>query len=382
MSPPRQVVVVLDVRGTLPDELIVPLLPPDRLSLEFVRLPEAVLNDVRAGSLSLQGLSHAVRDLVEETRRRAGSGVVEWYVCGLAPLPLFAQLGFELSAWAGLVVVLNRRKEGEWDAIPVNGGGAADSKFFARTAGMDACSYASGRLAVVVSVTGDEPNREAIRLFLEEHGETLAGIVELRSEGPKILDASNAGDAARELTDTFARLPSLYPNACNHGLAVFVAGPAPLAVLAGRAVNPNVIKGCWFPEHRAGTYVDLVSIPVRGRPSRTLDMSESSVTDRQRVKGLIQRALSVLQEKVTAEIVPGTGGVSANEFIATLRDLQVVEGPENGSFRLSILERSMSVGDGLLEALRQIPDTEAILIGRQLIIHELFHVWQDRKSVV
>ena len=70
---------------------------------------------------------------------------------GRAPLPVFAHLGFEFSAFTFPPTVLNRRKDGTWDVIslaaPDRGSGAP---FFAPAMGFpDSPSEATGRVAPV-----------------------------------------------------------------------------------------------------------------------------------------------------------------------------------------------------------------------------------------
>jgi predicted ATPase len=97
-------------------------------------------------------------------------------------------------------------------------------------------------LAIFVSA-GLQPERERLRTFILEGGEPYAGLVEIRPRESRHLDESNAASAAEELAAHLSRIPGAFPRAQD--IALFVAGPASLAFIAGRAINPNVIRSTW-----------------------------------------------------------------------------------------------------------------------------------------
>lgn len=219
----------------------------------------------------------AVDRMLAAARARADGGrTPHYYVVGRASLPLFAYLGLRRGR-QGRLTVLNRRDSGVWDIIPTQPTDeAAPAPFFGDPSWVPGESP-GGRLAVVLS-TGYEVSREAVEGYLARNGEGHAGTVMLRTGDGEArwLTAERASAAAYEVGELLRGLRRFAPSA--RGVALFVAGPVPLAVMAGRMLNPHMHKPIWIPNFDGGDYTDAIRWPqgaVHGGELRILVMTAS-----------------------------------------------------------------------------------------------------------
>src|SRR5207244_11747492 len=107
--------------------------------------------------------------------------------------------------------------------------------------------------AVMVStVAMPEPPMNSIRTCLKECGAELSAIVELRTLVSAVLDATNARSAANEIAVAFSEIQACYPHASD--VVVFIAGPASLAYLVGRAVNQKILPSVMITNFAAPCY--------------------------------------------------------------------------------------------------------------------------------
>ncbi len=393
MASPDERVIVLDVFDS-PSDYVLSAVPggPSK-DARFLRLSGEFstgegLPHMPADPIPFELLQSATHDLVARARSDRADHV-RWFVAGRAPLPLFAQVGFELSAWAGSVTLLNQRKEGEWDVLRVGDIETPLEPFFVPEPSRSP-SDATGRVAIFVSTLGNEPPKDAIRSYLRERSEPLSGVIGLRTAAATWLTVENAPRAAHELAQAFSAIAAEFPHCLERGIALFIAGPAPLAFLAGRAANPRIVREVWIPNHRSGEYEDAVFLPVLER-SRPLDTSEGAQRERAAVLESVGREPEFLKTMMSAEhLTVSLGGPAPVAFIEALRGLDLPPQPESESSRLSVpRERSpngfamkpsrgaLSLGDALCDALRG--ETEALVRGvaAQLIVHELFHGFQS-----
>jgi len=384
---PRQFVLVLDLQQPVPEAEFVQLLPAARREIRVLRLSgfagaETLEADRDRREFDLELVAEATDSLLRAARAESesGSDPVHWFVLGRAPLPVFAHVGHALSAWTRPVTVLNRRKDGEWDVVCLESPAAEGSEpFFDVVGGLDEPSEASGRLAVFVSVRGDAAPRKAMRNFLEERGDGLAGIVEIRTRASVALDAESGSRVAAELQRYMAAIPGAYPHAIGRGIAVFIAGPAHLAFLAGRAMNPTIVSQTWFPNFASGRYVDGVSLPLRERSAVRMDHSPEAAAARARTREVVRHAFETLRDELQVDHLPELplNAERRQRFIDVLRGLRwSLTSPEDG-FALRILHRELSVGEELIDAVRAMADDDVTGLARQLVVHELFHDFQE-----
>ena len=384
---PRHFVLVLDLQQQLPDAEFVERLPSARRDLRVFRLSAFASEETVEAArdrreFDLELVSEATDTLLRTARAEAESGdhPVHWFVLGRAPLPVFAHVGHALSAWARPLVVLNQRKDGEWDMVNLGTPPAGTAEpFFDVIRGLDGPSEASGRLAVFISVRGDAAPREALRNYVEERGDGLAGIIEIRTRTETVLDAASGGRVASELEKLMASISGVFPHAIGRGMAVFIAGPAHLALFVGRAVNPSIVAETWFPNYDAGRYVDGVSLPLRERSAARVDHSSEAVEARSRTRDVVKDAFESLRDGLEMDHLPAVplGDGWHERFLTALRELQWSPGSPEDGFALRILHRELSIGEGLIEALRSLAEEDLGGVARQLVVHELFHDFQQ-----
>jgi SMODS-associated and fused to various effectors sensor domain/CHAT domain len=236
--------------------------PPVIRATEFGAVPSGRGWD----SVQLQPWSRAIEHMLLRAREHLRPRT-ELLVAGRAGLGSFAELGLRLSSWHDGVTVLNQRKgERTWDSCSLEGGDPDAAPFFDEILVQPREGHpdpARGRVAVVVS-TGDEVPLETIEAFFAEHREPLLGTITLRARPPqdkpaKLVTSANAPALARTLCVEFDKIRHAFRG--QRGLAVFIAGPAQLAFLTGRAINPNVYRSVWFPHWRDGRYVMGARVP-------------------------------------------------------------------------------------------------------------------------
>ena len=304
-----------------------------------------------------------------------------FYVVGRAALPVFAHLGMELSAWAD-VTLLNQRKDKVWDRLSLDAmapKGAA--RFFEAPPELENArrSISNGRVAVFISIS-HPPNEEAINRFFEERGETPAGIIEVRTKPGQetILEAANAPVAMAELVQVFNRIRDVYPRATK--LALFIAGPTTLAFMAARAVNRNIFNDVWVPNHEGGVYHRAAELPWKGRSRPVVSTAPEDENARSKILRALCASIRDLQGKLRRAHLPPAPLMTDEEAQRTLTRLQeivVAEEPQGEVFDLRVSERKMSFGTGLLDAFRGMPEKDWKRAGQLLVLHEVLHVDQN-----
>jgi len=384
-SLPQQVVLVLDVFGRAPEAEVILLLPKYRRSLQFLYLLEnldaELARSLKPGEdLPFAALASGVSALVQRARAAvAGNDRVEWYVYGQAPLPLFALLGFQLSAWAKPVAFLNRRKDGTWDQLALDSSGPASPLDVFKVSGTDTEHEATGRVAVFVSVMKGPAPRRAIRNYFSQRGEDIGGLVEVRTATPSLLTSENAARAAQQLAEAFSSLGSAYPNALARGTALFIAGPASLAFLSGRSVNPTIIRETLVPHFVSGDYRDAVVLPIPDTAARPLDESPEAKVRRREMWGIVREALTALQQGLKPDHLCDANPLVSNteRFVAGVREIRFPTEPSSETFALMVLERRLELGDPILDALLEIDRNAVGAVAQHLLIHEFIHDFQN-----
>ena len=277
------VLVLLDVEGALPVDDLLAHLPPSRSAdpprifrlSEFGgprvdRLGPRPAPDWTGLRLALLAMLQAARDAGRERR-------AHFYVHGMAPLPVFSYVGLLLSAWSGPITVINRRPDGSVDICPMQGR-RVGAEFFDAVTGIDTESPVSrsGRVIVFVS-NGYLAEEDKLRLFVRSGGDGVAGLVQIRTSSRQVIDRDATIAAADELARHLSLIPSAYPY--QTGVALVVAGPAQLALAAGRAVNPTIITDVWLANrggdspsgHELAFAVGTGPSTAEGRPATAHD---------------------------------------------------------------------------------------------------------------
>lgn len=276
----QQIVLFLDLSNDnpIPEDEVLDQIPPCENRL-ILRLSEFGADATSRGQLSTRWRRWTLavdRMLAEAKARTDGGRTPHYYVAGRTSLPLFAYLGLRRGR-QGRLTVLNRRDSGAWDIIPTQPvDGPTPAPFFGEPT-FARGEAPGGHLAVVLS-TGYDVAPGAIEGYLARHREGHAGTVVLQTGDGEArwLTAERASAAAFEVGEMFRGLRRFAPNA--RGVALFIAGPAPLAVMAGRVLNPHIHKPIWIPNYDGGDYTDAVRWPpgaVHGGELRILVMTAS-----------------------------------------------------------------------------------------------------------
>lgn len=379
-------VLCLDVDAPVVDDDILPLLPPARRELKFLRLsafgiPAPKGKPPMSSPVDWSMLANAVTRLAGQARalRDSSSTPVEFFVVGLAPLPLFVLLGAELSAWAKSQTFLNVRKDTTWDVLRLDDERPGGVRYFDTVVGLnDVPSEANGLVGVFISTQAAMP-RDAVRDFLRAQGTGIAGVIECRNSTRTLVDAAHASAIAEELVQVLADTRRAYPN--HSGLALFVAGPASLAFMAGRAFNPRAMGKSWVANYTPPGYELAFTLPWK--PASRVDLRRGPKHEqaRQRVLLAVLAGARKLRDTLQREDLPPFLAPSDGEMLlARLHQLTIADEPEGDETRLSVGQRRLTLGRGLLEGMRQLHERYWGRLGLQYLLHELFHFDQDLTS--
>jgi hypothetical protein len=385
---PVQVLFILDLISDNPVSLdeVEAHLPDQRSERHVLHLSKFGARSALHGiGVDFSGCADAVTRMVADARRRLSPDgpKVCYYVAGRAALPVFAHIGMELAAWAD-VTLINQRKSLEWDVLALQGKPAGTGeRFFKIVKGLhlDESSEADGRVAVFIS-TGYVPKRADIHAFLQAHSSSIAGFIEVRAAEPNplaTLDAANAAQAMHELTGIFEELPNAYPR--RKGIALFIAGPATLAFMAGRAINVHPIQDVWVPNFEGGAYQFAAALPWKGRtPPKVSEGAEDELARKRLLEAILER-IHALQRTLRVEhLPPALGPSETQKFLERLQSIRIDKEPRGTDFELNIVEGTMVFGNGLLEALRTLAEPDRARVGQSLFLHELFHFDQNLNS--
>ncbi|MCY1071189.1 SAVED domain-containing protein [Nannocystis sp. RBIL2] len=194
-----------------------------------------------------------------EHARRLPDHDVHYYLTGRAALPLFAYVATRLSKWA-TITVLNRY-ENEWHHVPIRRPPEGTrAPFFSAVRQLDGLD-GSGKVAVFVS-TEHTMDFAMIREYMKEQGTAIAGVLEISTNGVRrLITDANADSASDQLDREIQGIRRRFHQ--HTGLVIFVAGPAQLAAMVGRSINPNIHGPVEFPNYAATSYVPALRYPRR-----------------------------------------------------------------------------------------------------------------------
>lgn len=393
---PHQILVVLDV-AVVSDTEVLRLLPDRRRDRTLLRLSEVSHRKPdppggMKGPYDWGLLGSAVEKLAEKARNEfhAAGGDAVLYLAGRAPLPLFVQLGYALNKFIGDTRVLddtrvlNPYRGGPWVEYSVEARASGEEpRFFDRVTGLpDDEVEANGVVSVYISTIGAPAPREAFRDALDKIGHASAGIVEIRTTAAGDVTPEAIGRLVTQLNAELPRITGTYPHAA--GLALFVAGPVPLAFAAGRALNLHAQRDIWvmnYDRDRPGEprYEVAVALPFRAKARIVSDADGDRLARRAALDAMIEGVEELRQTLKKEDFPPGVTRMS-RRYLSFLNDLRCHRDPEGDAFALHIAERKLSVGRGLLEAVR---GADRAMLGRfaqLLVLHELYHDDQDLRS--
>jgi hypothetical protein len=389
---PVQIIVLLDVDQAVDLDAVLAHVPDRRSDRHILRLTafgyerpdgEAAPTRDRLDWPSLLEALHRLAERIERHRPADGTPPA-LYVAGFAPLSVFFALGTLLDTRTSHVTAINgRRDQAVQDVLPLI---PSEGTFFRPPTNADpsAPQEASGRVALFVSVStpNRETPREAIRAAVEQDGDRLAGTVAFLAGGP--LDASNVGAALRQLTEHLTNVAAAWP--ARSGLTVFLAGPAPIALAAGLALNRNQFTGggatIQLTEFVGGRYLPVGRLPFALRREPPIPDDPASQLARRKVFDAFKRGIASLKDRLAPEHVrvpagfdtrPGERDTLAKLVLQKLRELPLGEEPEGDAFWLSTTQRRLTVGHGLLHGLVGLDGRILERLGQLFVLHELVH---------
>jgi len=181
---------------------------------------------------------------------RSGDAARLW-IAGTTGLPVFFHLGHELSSWSTAVTILHREQDGTCRRFALDQ--APSGSYFPTPVEEIGPETDSGGHGLVVSV-GRQVLREQIEKYGTKANERIARVTTLHT-GAWLTEEMFAA-AAREVTAAMRGLPS-------KPATIFLACPTPLAFVAGRSVNPNVVPRIRIPTFRPPDYYPAVDLPVK-----------------------------------------------------------------------------------------------------------------------
>lgn len=388
---PHQILLLLDYAQVGDDEVL-PLLTDKRRDRSLLRLSTTSRRKpdppgAMKGPYDWDVLGRAVESLAATAQHQieeaGGSAVL--YVAGRAPLPLFVQLGYALNKFSGEAWVLNPHRGGSWveyllKAAPPNG----KESFFNEVNGLDSKIQASGVVSVYVSTIGAPAPEQALCEAVENVGHSVAGIVEIRTRAAGDVLPETVGRLVDELARELPRIKDTYPR--SEGLALFVAGPVPLAFAVGRALNFHAQRDIWVMNYDRGGpdaepgYEVAVSLPFRAKTPALSDAEEDKRARGDVLDAMIEGVEELRQTLKKEDFPPGSATSLPRRYLAFLKDLRFRRTPEGDGFELRIAQREMSVGRGLLEAVRGADHATRYRFAQLLVLHELYHDDQDLRT--
>lgn len=193
----------------------------------------------------------AIDRMVGNARSRERSGArCRYWVAGRAGLPAFLHLGYRLTKKA-VVTLVNPRDSSLPDVLwldRASSSGDVTMPYFVSSPRPARASLADVRVNLLVSSRIHISPAQIEAQMADRR--TASPIVEAQASG--LLDESSVGAALRELDEAVVGIRSSYPG-CG-ALAVFIAGPATLAFLVGRSINPHIFPDIQVFQHRSTQY--------------------------------------------------------------------------------------------------------------------------------
>jgi len=191
---------------------------------------------------------------IADTLRARGESVRLW-IGGSAGLPVFFQLGLELSSWSVPVTVVNREKGGAWERFPVERVAGGEPYFDATPPSQGAGSDA----ALVVSALGTITAAQ-VEAYGAGMGVALGSVTGLHA--PAAVTETSFRAACHELKRTIDGLPS-------GSLTVFLRTPVQLAFATGYFINRKRFASITVPGFDHSAYQPaLVLKSSASRPPR------------------------------------------------------------------------------------------------------------------
>lgn len=396
ISYPDQMVCLLPVDGTLAQDELLPLLPPEHRRREWFTLSNFFPPDVRrqsepSATVDWTGLGQALAAMVSAAQAKLDpERTTEYHIASRAPLSIAALLGYTLQGFTARHVFHNRSRSEEWQTFRLgqrsSAAGSTASKpaeFFTKRPNATTespsiessrVSEASGWVALCISLLGPV-DRAPVRAALKDE---LADIVELSVGAPALLTPENVASAVEEIRSAISMIKARYPQA--KGVALFYAGPSPLAFFTGRDLNPKAVPhgATRLYDYRATnkSYELAYELPLAQLGAPHIGQTDGDRLARRRVFDTIRAELDEFHRTFRQEDLPGPKS-RADALSMHIKNLHLPRGPAEGETRLTLLSDQLELGDGLLEALRSLSESDQKQVGLLFLLHEVLHFEQN-----
>jgi len=374
------VVSVDELKKELPDQrddrVVLRLTDPEFGAPRLEPPPDDALVDWPAIGRAVEALGARVRALHagEPTR-------TVLFVGGRGPLAVFIHLGYLFAKFGGHQVVLNQPPGGgRWEHFDMNAPVAAGTPRFDERTGLPADPVlSSGRVGISVDTAGREMPDEVFTDLIESEGDGVAGIVKIRYPGALLVSPEHISAIAQQFAQWLSMAPSRFPR--RSGLAIFFGGPAQLAFVLGRSLNPTVVGRVLLTNFRHPTYERVYELPFLVEQAPTVPCSDGDEVARRRILDTMIAAIEELRtwlkpEHLPADVLPAG---DRGKFIERLGELVHVR-QESDSFEMGVLRGQYTLGAGLLHAFCGSPEHQVKDAAKLLLLHELLHHWQDIRS--
>src|SRR5690606_18851193 len=110
------------------------------------------------------------------------------------------------------------------------------------------------------------------------------------------------------------------------------------------------------------------------------DTAEDRLARREALDAMIEGIEELRTTLKREDLPPGDAAVPPQRYMQFLRDLRFRREPEGDAFGLSVAHREMSVGRGLLEAVRGLERGALRRFAQLLVLHELHHDGHDLRT--
>ncbi|MFO0578867.1 MAG: SAVED domain-containing protein [Polyangia bacterium] len=383
MSLHNQAILLLDIDKPVARDSLLACIPGPHNERTFHVLSEQGIPPVdrlQADEVPIDwiDLGDAVHRLIESLPKSTEDRAVEYHIAGHGPLPVFTMLGIEMWSWGDAQAIHNQdRNTGAWHSFKVESPDGAQkaaegTPFFDTRPSLASSVVAHGWLGLAVSVRGGPavPREPLIKALDRE----LAGIEELSVRDHRVLTAENMPLAVHEIRTALSGLRGAYPNA--QGVALFIDGPASLAFLVGRAINPKV----WpqvrvYYHHRSGREELAFELPWRSPSQQRIGTKPEDIQRRQKALSVLVAGFEALKKTLRAEDLPETHP-DPGAFVERMKPLEISRDPQGEIFRLTVMEDRIELSAGLLEAVTRLSEEDQKRFSHLLLLHELLHFEQ------
>jgi hypothetical protein len=385
-----QILIAVDLYPSLNVAELKETLPAEREGLQTLRLTEfgapVLAPPPDDNPIDWLAIGRAVEKLVAQVReiQRAQPNPTIVFVGGRGPLAVFTHLGYALSKFGGRQVVLNPSTTGgAWEHFPMGAEPLEGSPPLDLEVGVPGQEVTrQGRVGIYIDTSGRIASEQIFEDFIAEEGDSVAGVVQLRSSTRLQVTAQNISPLILQVTQFLSHAPACFRR--RAGLALFIGAPAQVAFAVGRAINPTVVgKDIWLTEYRAPRYQRVYSLPFAAGARPEIPRGPDADLARRKVNDAMLAGIADLKKYLKPEHLPEDvlGEADRKKFVARLGELgSTDQAKEDDAFELRVIEGHYTLGVGILEALRRSNAIDPKAFAQLLLLHELLHDGQGLRS--